>query len=80
MDTLELQAPVNIPITALTQPGYSNVLLPKPKPPEREDQLDLTSLDLPASVAQSRLEIVDSVHLYCTFIAGTMIATLLRLA
>ena len=73
-------APVNIPITALSQPGYSNVLLPKPKPPEREDQLDLTSLDLPASVAQSRLDIVDSVHLYCTFIAGTMIATLLRLA
>ena len=44
--------PITIPLKALSQPGYQT-LLPKPKPPDKESQLDLTSLDLPTSVSNS---------------------------
>lgn len=43
-------APITIPLRALSQPGYPT-LLPKPKPSEKESQLDLTSLDLPTTFA-----------------------------
>ena len=50
----EAGAEPRLPITALSQPGYSNVLLPKPL--GREDQLDLAILNLPASMSRSRDE------------------------